>query len=397
MSYQIGIGFNQDTHIEMAARKAAVESRRGLMGTRPVITIVFSTVQYPPEITLPIIRQSFMESKIIGCSTAGIILPHSISTRGIGVLSIHHPEMTVGISQLSSIDSYQDLSKAGSILAQQTLQNFNSPQRDFFLCFTPGMIENLSLFLTGLRTIFGNIFPMVGAGSCDDFHFNKTFQIYEDEVLNNSAIGLLFGCPNLAVGIGSAHGWRPIGKPRYITKAIGNVIYTIDKKPAAALYEEFFDQKMGDLRNDPIGKMMILYPLGLLSEETGEYLLRNPVDILYDGSIVCQGEVSPGAEVHIMIGNKESCKSAFEIAANQAISGLLGKAPRLVLIIESMSRLKLFGHSAHQEHEGLHKIFGTDIPIIGFYSNGEFCPSGTSDGMKRTHLQNGSVVICAIG
>ncbi|MBF0478275.1 MAG: FIST C-terminal domain-containing protein [Candidatus Omnitrophica bacterium] len=397
MSFQIGIGFNKDPNIELAARKAAIEARRGLIGKRPSITIVFSTIHYPPEITLPIIRQSFTESKIIGCSTAGIILPHSISTRGLGVLTIHHPELTVGIGQIASIDSYQDISKAGALLAQQTLQDFPSQSRDLFLCFTPGVIENLSLLLMGLRSVFGNVFPVVGAGSCDDFHFRKTFQIFQDEVLLNSAVGLLLGCPGISVSIGSAHGWRPIGKPRIVTKSIGNVIYTIDKKPAASLYEEFFAQKMDDLRNDPIGKMTILYPLGLLSYETGEYLLRNPIDILYDGSILCQGDVAQGSEVHIMIGNKESCKSAFEFAANEALTGLRGKQPQLLLVIESMSRLKLFGHSAHQEHEGFNKIFNSEIPTIGFYSNGEFCPSENGDASKRTHLQNGSVVICAIG
>ena len=42
-------------------------------------------------------------------------------------------------------------------------------------------------------------------------------------------------------------------------------------------------------------------------EEANQYLLRNIIDILEDGSIVCQEGVPEGAEVHLMISNKDSC------------------------------------------------------------------------------------------
>ncbi len=51
-----------------------------------------------------------------------------------------------------------------------------------------------------------------------------------------------------------------------------------------------------------------MYPLGLYLEESRQYLLRNIIDILEDGSIVCHEGIPQGAEVHLMISNKESCQ-----------------------------------------------------------------------------------------
>lgn len=98
-----------------------------------------------------------------------------------------------------------------------------------------------------------------------------------------------------------------------------------------------------------------------------------------------------------MIGNKDSCKQAAFEAAQEAQNDLRGKAPKLILIIESMARLKLLGRTAIEEVFKIKEVFGDDVPIFGMYSNGEISPLQLVEKFKRPHIQNESIVILAIG
>ena len=200
----------------------------------------------------------------------------------------------------------------------------------------------------------------------------------------------------MQLGIGARHGWRPLGKPRIISEAQGNIIKSIDNKKASSLYEEYFGKESEILHATKLETMTILYPLGIYVEGSQEYLLKNAVDIRPDGSIVCQGDVEEGSEVHIMIGNKDSCKEAAKEAAEEAQKELGGRSPKLIIVIESMARLKLLGRSAIDEVKRIKGVFGPDIPIIGMYSYGQICPFQSIEQFKRPHIQNESIVVLAI-
>jgi hypothetical protein len=331
---------------------------------------------------------------MIGCSTAGIILSTTIETRGIAVLTIRSDEMIFGIGSVENLDT-KDARLAGNFLAKSTLTDFGPHGRQAFLFFADGHLKNNSILLKGIQEVFGNIFPILGAGSCDDFHFSDTFQIYQNNILTNAATGLIIG-GQTNVGIGCYHGWRPLGKPRLIDRAEGNVLRSIDGKKASSIYEEYFGDQVDDLRSNQFGRMSILYPLGIFVEGSHEYLLRNVVHIQEDGSIICQGHVPEGSEVHIMIGNKDSCQQAAIQAAEDAQMNLLGRDAKLVIVFESMARLKLLGRAAHEETHAIRNVFGPDIPMIGMYSNGEICPFQTIEKFKKPYLLNGTIVILAI-
>jgi len=390
----IGIGFSRDANAENAAKEAALQSKADLQDGRIDFALILSTMHYAPQRTLPVLNQVLNQTRMIGCSTAGIILSTSIETRGIAVLAIHSDDIQFGIGSVKDIHT-QDVRSSGVILGKNSVTDFGNPGRQFFIFFVDGFLKNNSLFLRGLQEVLGNVFPIVGAGSCDDFHFSNSFQIFRNKVLEHSATGLLLG-GHVNVGIGAQHGWRPLGKPRVIDKADGNVIITIDGKKASSLYEEYFDKEAENLRSARLGQMAILYPLGIKIAGESEYLLRNAVEILEDGSIVCQGDVPEGHDVHIMIGNKDSCKQAAVGAALEAKKNLKGALPRLIIIIESMARLKLLGRIAFEEVKRIKEIFGLTVPVIGMYSDGEICPFQSIESIKRPLLQNESIVIVAI-
>jgi len=394
MATHIGIGFSQEIDIITAGSSAALQAKANLNADKIDIALILSTTHYDPKQTVPAIREVLEDTKLIGCSTVGIIMSDSINTRGIAVLTIASDDMLFGIGSVENLVS-QDIRQAGNILARNTLADFGHHSRQAFILFVDGHQENNSTLLKGIEEILGNIFPIFGAGICDNFNSNNTFQIFQDNVLTNAAIGLMIG-GHISIGTGCYHGWRPLGKPRIVDEVEGNVLKSISGKKASSLYEEYFGDEAESLRSDRFGQMSILYPLGIYIEGSHEYLLRNTVDIRKDGSIVCQGDIPLGSEIHIMIGNKDSCKQAAIEAAQEAKNNLANKEPELVFVLESMSRLKLLGRTAFEEIQDITSIFGSNVPLIGMYTNGEISPFQTIEKFKKPYLLNESIIVLAI-
>ncbi len=394
MPTKIGIGFSHNLNLEKAAREAAYNAKSQMGEVKVDLAIIFFSIQYDPLKFLPSIKKIINAHRTIGCSCAGIILSQSIETQGLAVLGIASDEINFGIGFINS-RGFPDPHKAGNSLAQNCISDYGQHNRNGFIYFADNRIPNLSSFLRGLQEVFGKVFPILGATSSDDYHFTNNFQIFEDQALQLSAIGLILG-GHISLGIGSRHGWKPLGKPRIINKAENNIIRSIDGKKASAFYEEYFAKISNEKDPQSIKNMSMLYPLGIYINETKEFLLRNILEILPNGSIVCQGDIPSGATVHIMISNKDLCIEAAYHAAEEALSTLKKKKPKLIFIIESMARYKILGRAADQEIEKIKEIFDDDVPLIGMYSNSETYPFRLSDTMLKSNIQNESIIVLAI-
>lgn len=394
MATKIGIGFSEHPHPETAAKDAGFLSKTQLDKDKIDFALVLSTTHYFPEKTLPILTKILNTSKLIGACSAGIILSDAVKTRGIAVITISSDEFDFGIGSVNQLKR-QDSFQAGHFLARNTLNNFGPRGRQGFLFFADTNIPNYTQFLKGIQSIWGNILPIIGAGCSDNFRFQETFQLYQDKIFKNSAVGVILG-GHITIGLGSRHGWRPLGKPRFVDQSENNVIKTIDGKKASSIYKEFFSREADIFLSNRLSTLSLLYPLGIYVEGSHEYLLKN-TSVLPDGSLISQGNVPVGSRIHLMIGNKDSCRQAAYEAALEAQKNLLGKDAKILLIIESMTRLKLLSRNAVHEIKKIKEIFGSSVPIIGMYSNGEVSPFQTLERFKSPLLQNESIIVTALG
>ena len=391
---RIGIGFSNDAEIEIAARNAAYDAKTMNEQGSFDLVLVFASIDYNFKAIIPVINSALNTKNIIGASTSGIILADAVHTQGVAVLAITSDTLKFSVGYVENIPSKETFS-AGAMLAQNTLTSFGSDPRQAFLFFIDGLLENNSAILKGLQSVLGNAFTIIGGGTSDDFRFQRSYQSIQEKVFEHSAVGALLG-GQIGLGIGGRHGWRPLGKPRRITSAENNIIHTIDGKKACYIYEDYFNINMQNIDATKFEQMSILYPLGIFIDRTNEYLLRNAANILPDGSIRCQGNVQQGTEVHLMIGNKESCRQATITAAQEAKRNLQGENAAFIIVLESMARQKLLGRNAHKEIDEIRNIFGRDTPIFGMYTHGETYPFQDIKNMKKIHTQNESIVILAI-
>lgn len=393
MSTYIGIGFSKNLDTLKAAQEAAEQAKFNLHSSNIDLAIVLNTSHYNPSEFIPFLVNQLHKTRLLGSSTAAIVLSDRIEMRGIAVLLMYSEDIRF---ETSSIDNLhlQDFKSAGLQLAKTCLSDYGKEHRKLFMFFADGLLQNLSHFNSGLIESFEGIFPIIGAGSSDDFHFQKTYQYYNNTVLVSGACGVLFG-GRMQVGTSCRHGWRPLGKPRIVNKCENNVIKLIDDKPAAQIYQEYFEDTAETLKASSLAHLNTRYPLGTPLGQNREYLLRNIINTLDDDSIVLQDGIPAGKQIHLMIGNKESCLQAAEQAALEVKTQMKGRTPKLIFIFESLARYRILGRSANTEIQRIREILGTAVPIFGMYSFGEIFTYASETG-PETFLQNESIIITAI-
>lgn len=395
MATHVGIGFSAESNTLQAARDAAFQAKTQTKQKIIDLAIVFLTPHYNPLEILRVIKQILPETKVIGCSTGGIFLAQTVETRGIAVLAVSSDDCKFSVGCVNDLSSV-DMRVAGAELARTTVMDFGQNRRGAFIIFSDGMLQNNTLMIKGVQEIFGRVFPVLGAGSSDNFQFKETYQLCQDRSYTQSAAALLMG-GQIKVSFGNRHGFKPLGKPRFATKVEGNTIKTIDHKRASSLYEDYTGLSLEELRLQKSGSLTMLYPLGIYIEGEKEYLLRTITHINPDGSLTAQGDIPEESEVHLMISNKDFSRQAAMDAAHEALEMLAGKSPKLAIIFESMSRQKLIGRSIGQEIQMIREILGVATPIIGIYSYGEIVPLKSAEHMGEACLQNGTILILTMG
>ena len=302
-------------------------------------------------------------------------------------------ELTFAQSAATNINA-KGARLAGEEFARRALKNLKGNKRELALFFADGLVENGSDLLRGIKDVFGSSFPIFGGASADNLCYKQTYQFINKERHPNAIVGCVFGKGSL-FGIGLRHGWKPLGRPRRITKATGNIIQSIEEKPAISIYEDYFNQSSSELAKN-IVQTSIYYPLGLYVPGEKEYLLRNTIRVDKNGGLVCQGDSPAGSDIRLMMGTKEWALEAATKAAQEAKDAIKGRTIKGAIIFESISRSKLLGRLTEQELSRIKEVLG-DIPIIGMCTYGEQAPLESLEHYGESYFHNETLAILAIG
>ena len=392
MPIKVGIGFSQNPDARVAALEAAEQAKEQLRQPRIDLALLFSTIHYDPHQFLPIAYEALDKTKLLGTSTAGIILPSQVATRGIGILTITSDDIRFEIGHVNHL-SLQDIRMAGKSLVKECITDFGQKNRKIFLLLADGLIHNISTFIEGMQEPLENGLPIIGAGSSDDFRTKQTYQYFQKTWMNQGTVGCIMG-GRLAVGFSCKHGWKPLGKPRTINQAQANIIQSINGQKASHIYQEFLGNESKTLQTAAYGEIQARYPLGVHAEKPNQYILRHVRQTSTEGHLICEDDIPSGPRVHMMMGNKDFCLQAAEEAALDVKQQLDGRKPQLVLVFESQLRYKMLGRTAMKEAQVIRNILGP-VPVFGMYSRNEIF-SSRGDMKISTHIHNGSIIILAV-
>ena len=277
-------------------------------------------------------------------------------------------------------------------------KQFQSLDSRYLQVFSDGLTGNADKVLQGIKSRLGEDIKIAGGTAGDGGHFKQTFQYCRGRVLNDSIVAVAFD-GDFSFGTGTACGWFPVGLTKQVTRAVDNVVYELDGQPALQAYEKFLGKHAALL--PAVG---VEYPLGLLGpccdagEET-HFLCRATMGVDREaGAVVFAGDVPQGARVKMTIGNDADIIAAAGKGARIAMDKLpLRKAaskPKAVFLYSCMARKLVLGSRTNEEILAVQHEVGNTVPLIGFYTYGEYAPAGRSD---HSFFHNETVTMTVIG
>ncbi|MFH1198833.1 MAG: FIST N-terminal domain-containing protein [Candidatus Omnitrophota bacterium] len=396
MPLQIGVGLSTLKDPILAAKEAALAARAQLYSDKTDLAIVFSCANLASETFLKTINIYSECAHLVGASGLGIISNKGILRSGVIVLLLNLAEnMRLASACVKNIGA-KPVWQSGEDLGGGLLLNFKNIRRNLGLIFSDGLIPNSSELIAGLQRRLGQSFPLIGASAADNLDFTKTYSYFGKEIIVKGASALLWGGAKLNFGLGTKHGWRPLGKPHIVTKSSGNVVNEIDGEPAAKIYEEYIGKKISEIK-EQLKRISVFYPIGIKLAEENDFLLRNVFSIGRDNSLIFHGDVPENSSIRLMIGTKDTCLKAASDAAEEARKKLGNKPCKFILVFSSASRYILLGRHANKELDIIKEKFGADTPIVGMYTYGEQAPLKDLSFRGKTYFHNQTINILAIG
>jgi hypothetical protein len=393
---KVGLGLSFKKDCLQATRESLLAAQKNLNFEKADLAIVISSPDFAHAGTLGPLKNALGPTTLLlGANSRIVISSYGISKQALAVVLLKFSPGTFCHAACLPEAKNKNLFESGEELGEKLLQGFQDIRKDCGVFLSDIAPKENAGIISGLHERLGLSFPLIGANLLDESGLGRFPIYFEQRLLKNAALAILLG-GRLNFGVGAQHGWRPLGKPRLVTKSENNTVYEINGASATNLYEEYFDCGLARLKKE-LRRIAVFYPVGIHIQEANEYILRSLASVEDNGSLVFKDNVPEGSTIRLMIATKESCLEATRSAARQACDSLAGARPKLVLVFNSFSRYKLLGDASEKEIGIFKEQFGAKTPLIGLISYGEQAPLASIDYRGKTYFLNQGIVVLAIG
>ncbi|MEQ8505261.1 MAG: FIST N-terminal domain-containing protein [Rhodospirillales bacterium] len=191
--------------------------------------------------------------------------------------------------------------------------------------------------------------------------------INEGGVQRGGVSGVLFG-PEVQVATGLSQGCAPVGEPRLVTEAEDNIIITIDGKPALDVMKDDIGELLARNLERVAGYIHAAFPVP--GSDTRDYLVRSLLGIDVErGWVAVGGEVEAGDRVMFVRRDPISAEQDLADMVN-GLKARLPSEPKGGLYFSCVARgPDMFGAPGKEMALIIERL--GDIPLVGFYGNGE--------------------------
>lgn len=374
------------------AGKEAAETAMAQLTGKPDIIWVFGAGSYNQQELLSGINSAADGIPVVGCTTSGEISSACLTTDSVVVLPMRSDTIRFHTASVTNVS--RDSFAAGVKLGEK----FKNLNYRYLQLFSDGLTGDATDIIEGVKQVLGKDVPISGGTAGDSGDFVKTYQYDGDQLLTDALVGVAFE-GDFSFGTGVGHGWFPVGIAKQVTKAASNVVYELDGQPALKVYEKFLGHHASML--PAVG---VEYPLGLLgvqekSDEDDYFLCRATMGVdRAKGSITFAGAVPQGSYVKMTMGNEPDIIRAAQKATEGALQNIKSQnasaQPKVIFMYSCMARKMVLGSKTEQEINLIRELVGKDVPIIGFYTYGEYAPVGKA---QESHFHNETIALTIVG
>jgi len=360
-----------------AVNQASEQILANLDGQRPDLAVVFISSHHAPSyFTAPEVFEQALGAKVlIGCSAAGVI--------GGGQEVERRPGIAISAAILPGVDltpfhlNQDELpSPDAGPEAWQELLGINPEDCPAIMLLPDPFTLRSDHLLAGLDFAYPSAVKIGGlASGGGQPGTNALFM--NDESVRSGAVGVAF-TGDLAVETVVAQGCRPIGEPLVVTKSEINVISKLGDQTPLEVLRDLFDA--AETREQRLIRRSL--QIGIIMDRLaqdrseGEFLIRNVLGADEEDGTLAVGElVQEGQVVQFFVRDAQAADEDLRMMLEEYIDNLEGDVPASALLFSCLGRGQyLYGSPDHDTTMFTDMV--ADIPIAGFFSNGEIGPIG---------------------
>lgn len=350
---KLAVGHSPDPSTEHAVDDACRKALQDL-DAAPTAALVFAAMGYDHAEMLVRLRTRLGDIPLAGCTTDGeLSTGEGFQEDSLVLVLFSGVDARVHIASGLSIDSPGAIASMASAMDGATGTAIALPA---------GISASGTRVVDALATYCPSTLTIVGATAGDQWHFERTFQFFGTDVLDDALV--LLHLVDVDASIGVASGWAPCGLPGRVTRVEGNRVHTIDGRPAVEFFRAYFGRAHRPLPQ---------YPLRIENEAGEKLALRAPRRHEEEtGCVEFTGDIPPGATVRLADADRSAILEGSAASIDAALDGFEAEA---VLVFSCAARKHALGTRTRHEVELLQERVGT-LPMAGFYGYGEFLVQG---------------------
>ena len=322
------------------------------------------------------IQKRYPQAHIIGCTTSGEITGDGVFDDSVHITAMQWEQSTLKFIT-KPISSMEQSHAVGAQLAKELMAD---DLKGVFV-LSDGLNVNGSELVEGLQEVLTNV-PITGGLAGDDAKFSKTLLLNNDKIQERSVIAVGIYGDKAILTSGALGGWKPYGPPRRITKAIKNVVYELDNKPALPLYKMYIGYYANQLPASGLN-----FPFAIMDDKNVNVIRTLLAINEKDNSLTFAGNIAQGTTVRFLKSDHDELVAGASEAARQILNknvDLNDKA--LAICVSCVGRKLVMESQVSDEVYAVQRLLGMQTGITGFYSNGEIC-SGEDDSHSQLHNQ----------
>jgi hypothetical protein len=340
-------------------------------GYQPTLAVVFLSVKQDRNAVTRILDEKGIQ--IFGATTAGEFIDGEIEEGSIVMLLL---DMNPAYFKLEFLETSQETSlEDATKLGIMGKESFTKPA---YIIANSGVALDGEPFVEGILQGFGksastddrevNIF---GGKAGDDLALDATFVFTNGKSSDTALIALIIDEDKIDVRGIATCGWQALGTTKTVTKSEGNVVYTLDDKPALDMLLNYLGVELKQDGDKEIVTFLSswYYPLQVERENVDPVIRTAMFANREDRSLICSGKVPQGAKIKFsMPPDFDSIDTV--VAECKVIKDDAQQEADALIMFSCVSRYLSFGMVISEEIEQVQKIW--DVPMAGFFSYGEY-------------------------
>lgn len=350
-------------------------------GFKPTLALVFMSVKQNREKVCELLNTEGIS--IFGATTSGEFISTEITEGGISIMLLNMDKsyFKIVFRETQESNSYEVSKKVGI----EGRQHFSNPA---FIIASGWLQTDGEQIVAGIEEGIGRDATVFGGMAGDDLALREPFVFTFGKSSTTGLVALIIDEDKINIKGVATCGWKPIGITKTVTKSIGNVVYTIDGKPALDLVIKYLGLTMDQesTASSTVVNLGAYYPLQLERENAPPVMRTAMLGNVEDRSLICAGNVPQGAKVRFSLPPDFD---VIDTVVEECIDLKNKEEADAVIMFSCISRYLSFGVMTSQEIERVQNVW--NAPMVGFFSYGEFGKSKT--GKHEFHNNTCCVVV----